>query len=104
MLEKGISLILGTDSLASNPNLSLWEEMRLLAEDHSDLEPIDIIKMATINGAKFMGISDEYGSLDPGRSASFLAVSGDLPFEDDEKTILNALVSGGLSINTEWVE
>jgi cytosine/adenosine deaminase-related metal-dependent hydrolase len=104
MLANGVPMILGTDSLASNPNFSLWEEMRLLAEDHPELEAINIIKIASRNGAEFMGISEEYGSLTLGRSASFLAVSGDLPFEDGEQAILNGLVSGGLSITTEWVE
>ncbi len=104
MLEHGIPMILGTDSLASNPNFSLWEEMRILAEDHPNLAPLDIIKIASRNGAEFMGIEEEYGSLAPGRSSSFLAVSGDLPFEADEKAILKGLVSGGLSITTEWVE
>ena len=104
MLAHGIPMIIGTDSLASNPNFSLWEEMRFLAEDHPDLDPIEIIKIASRNGAEFMGISNEYGALAPGLSASFLAVSGDLPFEGDEQAILNSLVSGGLAITTEWVE
>ncbi len=103
-LDNGISVVLGTDSLTSNPHLSLWEEMRLLSEDHPGLEPLDIIRMATINGAEFMGLDSEVGSLAPGCSANFLAVSGDMPEKSSGSKILKWLVSAGLEITTEWVE
>jgi cytosine/adenosine deaminase-related metal-dependent hydrolase len=104
LLDSGISLVLGTDSLASNPYLSLWEEMRVLAQDHPGLKPEAIIRMVTINGAELMGLEGEMGSLAPGCSASFLAVSGDLPENGSGSEILRWLVSTGLAITTEWVE
>jgi cytosine/adenosine deaminase-related metal-dependent hydrolase len=104
MLAKGIRVVLGTDSSASNPYLSLWREIAVLREDHPSIEPIEIIRMATRNGAELMGIADEIGSLEPGRSSSFLAVSGDLPEDGDGEEVLEWLVSAGLSIVTEWVE
>lgn len=104
LLKKGVKLVLGTDSLASNPNFSLWEEMRLLSQDHPEIDPGDIIRMATLNGAKLMGLADEHGSLNPGCTARFLVVSGDLPPDADDKMLLNWLVASGLAITTEWVE
>ncbi|MEN8136030.1 MAG: amidohydrolase family protein [Thermodesulfobacteriota bacterium] len=104
LLESGIDLVLGTDSLTSNPHLSLWEEMRVLSQDHPGLKPLDIIRMVTRNGAEFMGLAKELGSLTPGCSASFLAVSGDLPENGSGSKILKWLVSAGLKITTEWVE
>jgi cytosine/adenosine deaminase-related metal-dependent hydrolase len=104
MLERGIAVVLGTDSLASNPHLSLWQEMRVLAQDHPGLPPLEIIRMATINGAELLGLTGELGSLTPGCSASFLAVSGGMPARADGDGILGWLVSAGLTITTEWVE
>ena len=104
LLDSGISLVLGTDSLSSNPHLSLWEEMRVLSQDHPGLKPEAIIRMATRNGAELMGIASEIGSLTPGCSARFLAVSGDLPENSSGDEILRWLVSAGLEITTEWVE
>lgn len=105
LLESGISLVLGTDSLSSNPQLSLWEEMRVLTQDHPGLKGADIIRMATRNGAELMGLGGEIGSLAPGYSASFLAISGDdLPGDVSGDEILKWLVSAGLAITTEWVE
>lgn len=104
LLGSGIPLVLGTDSLASNPQLSLWEEMRLLAADHPDLAPFEIIRMATCNGAELLGLGQEIGSLAPGFSASFLAVTGALPEKVSEHELLRWLVTAGLTISTEWVE
>ena len=73
MLAKGILPGLGTDSLASNPLLSIWQEMALLREDHPGLNPADVFRFATQGGAHSLRAA-EYGSLAPGKSASILAV------------------------------
>lgn len=73
-LEHGILPALGTDSLASNPELSLWREMRILAEDQPDLNPADIFAMATRGGAEALGLEHRFGTLAPGREAAILAV------------------------------
>ncbi len=73
-LDHGILPALGTDSLASNPELSLWREMRLLAEHHPEVEPAEIVTMATLGGAAALGVDHRYGSLETGKKADFLAV------------------------------
>jgi cytosine/adenosine deaminase-related metal-dependent hydrolase len=83
-LDHGILPALGTDSLASNPELSLWREMRILAEAHSEVEPAEIFRMATLGGAEALGLGQRFGTLAPGRDADLLAVpvAGDLTNED----------------------
>jgi cytosine/adenosine deaminase-related metal-dependent hydrolase len=51
LLAAGIPLLLGTDSAASNPMLSMWREMRLLREDHPGLHPGRVLAMAAGTGA-----------------------------------------------------
>jgi cytosine/adenosine deaminase-related metal-dependent hydrolase len=101
-LEQGLRPALGTDSLASNPELSMWREMRLLAEDHPEVDHGDILAMATRNGAGALGLEDDYGTLEPGKKASFLAV----PLENtlrDEAEILDYLVTTGAAICPQWI-
>ena len=74
MLAAGLLPALGTDSAASNEQLSMWREMRLLSEDHPGVDPGFILAMATRQGAKACGRDRQYGSLLPGMKASFLAV------------------------------
>jgi len=73
-LDHGILPALGTDSLASNPELSLWREMRILAEQHPAVEAEEIFRMATQGGAEALGLGHRLGSLEPGKSADLLAV------------------------------
>lgn len=74
LVAAGILPALGTDSLASNPHLSLWREMQLLTEDHPGIDPATIFAMATRGGAEALGLGDRYGVLEPGRQADLLAV------------------------------
>ena len=73
-LRMGILPALGTDSLTSNPELSIWREMRLLAEEHPTVDPADILRMATLGGAEALGLDRQLGSLDQGKKAEILAV------------------------------
>lgn len=73
-LEHGLRPALGTDSAASNPELSLWREMSLLTEDHPEVDASDIFAMATLNGAVALGLEKRLGSLEAGKDADFLVV------------------------------
>jgi len=71
----GIPLALGTDSLASNDSLSLWEEMRFALDlFRHDLSPTEAFRMVTAGGAAALGLSALCGSLEPGRHADFQVV------------------------------
>jgi len=73
-LKNDILPALGTDSIASNPQMSLWHEMALLKNEFPDVASETILKMATIAGAKALGCDEEYGSLEPGKSSHFIGV------------------------------
>jgi len=73
-LDHGILPGLGTDSLASNPALSLWREMRLMAEAHPTVEPAEIFRMATLGGAEALGLGHRLGTLTAGKEADLLVV------------------------------
>lgn len=51
----GVRVALGTDSRASNPDLNLWREVQYLLHHRGDLDPADVIAMATIAGADALG-------------------------------------------------
>jgi len=78
MLARGINVCLGTDSLASNPSLSILEEMRFLRRQHPHVPPAQWLTMATRNGAHALGLSDTVGSLEPGKVADCVVVPLDV--------------------------
>ena len=73
-LAHGLLPALGTDSLASNPELSIWREMQLLSEDHPGVDHQTIFAMATQGGAAALGVEHDYGTLAPGKKADLLAI------------------------------
>jgi len=86
LLKSGITVGLGTDGCASNNNLDLFQEMDLMAKLHKvkTLDPtvMDarmILKMATINGAKAIGLDDKIGSLEVGKSADLITIDTEKP-------------------------
>jgi cytosine/adenosine deaminase-related metal-dependent hydrolase len=68
-LKRGVRVALGTDSLASNPDLDLLAEMRFLHMRYPDVPGDVILRMGTLAGAEALGWGDETGSLTPGKSA-----------------------------------
>jgi cytosine/adenosine deaminase-related metal-dependent hydrolase len=74
MLSRGVNVALGTDSRASSPDLSVLAEMRFIHRHYSDVSPADIVRLGTINGARSLGVQDQFGSLVVGNRADFTAV------------------------------
>src|SRR5207249_1728478 len=71
-LALGVRVALGTDSLASNPDLSVLREARFLHQQHPDVPGSVLLRMATLAGAEALGWHDETGSLTPGKSADLV--------------------------------
>jgi 5-methylthioadenosine/S-adenosylhomocysteine deaminase len=81
LIPAGINCALGTDGAASNNDLDMIGEMRsaaLLAKGEtcraSALPAYAALRMATINGARALGLEEETGSLEPGKSADMVAL------------------------------
>jgi cytosine/adenosine deaminase-related metal-dependent hydrolase len=72
----GFNICLGTDSLASNSDLSLFAEMRELLRNESWLSPREVVAMATINGAQAIGQPDLIGKIRPTAYADLIALPG----------------------------
>lgn len=88
MLHAGTRIVLGTDSLASNPDLDLLAEARFLRENRNDIEPKEILPMITLWSAEALGWSDEVGSLDGGKSADLVV----LPLQGSSASIPEDLI------------
>lgn len=81
LMDAGVNVALGTDGAASNNDLDMWSEMRtaaLLAKGVSQnpaaLPAHAALQMATLNGAKALGIEQICGSLEIGKAADMIAV------------------------------
>ncbi len=74
-LSRGIRVALGTDSLASNPDLDLLAEARFLKRNYPDVPGATLLRMATLWGAEALGWHEETGSLTPGKSADLVILS-----------------------------
>ncbi len=80
-LAAGVNVALGTDGAASNNRLDLFAEMRLasllakvVSGDAALLPASDILRMATLGGARALGLEARIGSLVPGKAADLVAV------------------------------
>lgn len=81
LLDAGINLALGTDGAASNNDLDLFAEMqtaallgKLASGNPSAIDAMSALEMATINGARALGLEDSIGSLEPGKQADIIAI------------------------------
>lgn len=86
MLAAGVPVGIGTDGEKENNNFDMFEEMKvasLLGKlkdlDAAAMDSWDVLRMATITGAKAIGLDHEIGSLEPGKRADLIAVRTDTP-------------------------
>lgn len=96
LLKKcGVPLSLGTDSLASNDSLSLWDELHFALDAFPhDLSPAELFAMVTVNGAAALHLEHITGSLVPGKRADFQVVP--LPHETiGEQLLLERILTEG---------
>ena len=108
MLDMGINVCIGTDGAASNNSLNLFHEMSLLALIHKGVKRTpqcisakENIRIATINGAKALGLEKEIGSLEVGKKADIAILNLNAP----SLTPRNNLIAGlSYSANGSEVE
>ena len=113
ILEQGINTGLGTDGAASNNRLDLFQEMRTaaliakaVAADASVLPADRALSMATLDGARALGLDHAIGSIEPGKFADLVAVEFTapalLPCYDPISHIV--YVAGRENVSHTWVE
>ena len=74
LIEKKAKITIGTDSLASNHQLSIWSEIMTISEHFPEIELNELLTWATINGAKFMGIDQHFGTIEVGKSPGLIHI------------------------------
>ena len=112
MLEHGINVCIGTDSAASNNNLSILREMQLVSLIHkgtyqsaTTVSASEAFDMATINGARALGIADKVGEIAVGKCADLslfdMNSTGFFPIGDPKAALCYS--SAGLKADTVLV-
>jgi len=113
LLRRGVNVALGTDGAASNDTLDMFREMRLAAILHrgatlnpTALKAWDALRMATINGAKALGLEGEVGSLEVGKRADLILVNMRKPHLATSHDVVSSLVfsASGADVDTVIVE
>lgn len=99
-LKNGINVALGTDGQGSGNNLDMFEAMRTacliqggIHENEERITSRDAIKMATINGAKLLGLDDKIGSIEEGKNADIILVDISQKLDNITKLPNNDLIS-----------
>lgn len=93
MLAAGVNVCMGTDSLASNPSLSVLDEIRFLRRIHPEVAVATLLEMATMSGAEALGLGSVVGSLTAGKSADITVVplDPDGPVDPIENLLASSL-------------
>ncbi|MEN3335923.1 MAG: 5-methylthioadenosine/S-adenosylhomocysteine deaminase [Blastocatellia bacterium] len=112
MLERGISVTLGADGAPCNNRLDMFTEMRTAAllqkalHGPQALPALTVLRMATIDGARALGLADEIGSIEAGKRADLVLLNLDklhtTPRPDVVSTIVYAAESS--DIETVWID
>lgn len=99
MIKKGITVSLGTDGQGSGSNLDLFETMKYTAllqkgisEDPKELPTYDVIKFATINGAKALGLEKQVGTIEVGKKADLIILNLDDTITKPTNNIFSQIV------------
>lgn len=105
LLDKGINVALGTDGPASNNALDMFREMYLASvlqkvtkQDASAMNADAVLKMATVGGARAMGLSD-CDTLEPGKCADLIMIDMHRPNMQPENNITKNIVYSGSKEN-----
>ena len=68
LLEEGCNLTIGTDSLASNTSLSIFDEISTIIKHYPAIKLEHLLRAATFNGAKFLGIENDFGLIEKNKN------------------------------------
>jgi cytosine/adenosine deaminase-related metal-dependent hydrolase len=97
--QSGVRVAVGTDSLASAPDLNIFSELATLRRLAPSIPASKLLESATLQGARALGFGTEYGTIEPGKRARLLTVG--LPGEI--AAVEEYLVSGIRPEQVQWV-
>lgn len=112
LIAAGANVAIGTDGAVSNNDLDLFSEIRTaallakaVASDARAVPAAQALRMATLNGAKALGLDAEIGSLERGKSADFIAVDFGVPATTPVYDVISQLVyaAGRDQVTDVWV-
>jgi cytosine/adenosine deaminase-related metal-dependent hydrolase len=102
LLSAGIPVALGTDSLASAPDLDVFTEVAHLRQDHPLLSPAAALRIATLNGARALGLANDLGTIEAGKSASLAVVGLNDPNDDPLEAVTWSSESVAPLLQAAW--
>ena len=97
MLERGVRVGMGTDGLWSSPSMNLFEET-LFAVDLHAMDGATGLELATLGGARALGIEDEIGTLEAGKWADLALLEVSPGDGDPGRDVLEAAAGGGVAL------
>jgi cytosine/adenosine deaminase-related metal-dependent hydrolase len=107
LADAGVNLCLGTDSLATvrktgreRLELNLFEEMGRFAAADTSLAPAEILRLATVNGAKALGLAGQIGELAENAFADLIAI----PFAGKKADIYDAVVHHASTVSASMID
>jgi cytosine/adenosine deaminase-related metal-dependent hydrolase len=107
LADAGVNVCLGTDSLATvrktgrlKPELDLFVEMRALAAKDSGISAAEILEMATVNGARALGLAGKAGELCPGAWADMIAI----PLRGKAKSLYELVLAHTGNVSASMIE
>ena len=99
-LRSGVRLAIGTDSLASAPDLNLFAELEQMRRLAPSAAPGRLLACATVHGAEALGFADDLGQIGPGRRAALIAVTVPGGVSDVEEYLLGGITPDQVT----WLE
>lgn len=110
MAHAGLNVTIGTDGPSSNNDLDMWEEMRSASflQKVSELDPCvfpayEVLEMATVKGAKALGLEGRIGQLAPGMAADVILIDTEKPHFYPQTDMVANLVYCGKSSDVDTV-
>ncbi|MCB1693222.1 MAG: TRZ/ATZ family hydrolase [Pseudomonadales bacterium] len=113
LIAAGVNVAIGTDGAASNNNLDMIEEMRsasllakAVASDATAVGATKALEMATLGGARMLGLGDKIGSLEAGKRADFIAVDvSALNFQPMHHPVSQLVyTTSGFQVSDVWID
>jgi cytosine/adenosine deaminase-related metal-dependent hydrolase len=96
----GVKVAVGTDSLASSPDLNVFAELATMRALAPTVSAGALLDSATRQGARALGFDADYGTIEPGKSARLLAVSIPADTDDVEEYLVGGIDPGQI----KWIE